>query len=293
MPPDTWTILKVLEWATRHFRTHHIDQPRSDAEILLSHALSLTRVDLYLQYDRPLEKDELGAFKELVKRRLQREPVAYIVGEKGFWTLDLHLTRDVLIPRPETELIVEAALEVLPFEASQSPFHVLDLGTGSGAIVLALARERPGHRFYGVDCSYGALRVAKRNAEKYGLHASVAFFQGRWCDALRHVERCFDVIVSNPPYVRRDELKTLSPEIFRFEPLQALDGGPDGLNAIRVIIGQAASCLTPGGWLMMEIGHDQGEAVQRLFSASVAYDHVSVTKDYSGLDRLVRARATT
>jgi len=285
-----WTILKLLEWAAAHFKTHAIDQPRPDAEILLSHTLGLARVDLYLQYDRPLEERELAVFKELVQRRLQREPVAYIVGEKGFWTLDLGVTRDVLIPRPETELVVEAALEVISPQETENPFYVLDLGTGSGAIVLALARERPGHRFFGVDSSLGAVRLAQRNAEKYGLNTSVGFFQGYWCDGLKEQKRCFHVIVSNPPYVRSADLKTLSPEISRFEPLQALDGGRDGLDGISAIIAQAPSFLKAGGWLIMEIGHDQGGPVQQLLSSVSAYEAVSVTKDYSGLDRVVRAR---
>jgi release factor glutamine methyltransferase len=287
---DPWTILKLLKWAHGHFKTHAVDQPRTDAEILLSHALGLARVDLYLQYDRPLEKKELAIFKELVKRRLQREPVAYIVGAKGFWTLDLEVTPDVLIPRPETELVVEAALEVIPAAEAEIPFAVLDLGTGSGAVVLALARERNGHRFFGVDSSFGAVRLARRNAEHYGLHTSVGFFQGHWFDALKSRKRCFDVIVSNPPYVRSADLKSLPPEIVQYEPIQALDGGPDGLEAIRVIVASAPSFLMAGGWLIMEIGHDQGDSVQQLLSSFSAYEAVSVTRDYSGLDRVVRAR---
>ena len=271
-------------------KTHAIEQPRQDVEILLSHTLGLTRVDLYLQYDRPLETKELAAVKELVQRRLQREPVAYIVGEKGFWTLDLEVTQDVLIPRPETEFIVEAALEVIPPGETQNPFHVLDLGTGSGAIVLALARERPGYRFFAVDSSYEAVRVAQRNARKYGLHTCIAFFQSDWYGALKKQKRCFHVIVSNPPYIRTDEMKTLSPEISCFEPRQALDGGRDGLDPIRVIIGQAPSFLKAGGWLIMEIGHDQGESVRQLLLSVSAYEAISVTKDYNGLDRVVKAR---
>jgi release factor glutamine methyltransferase len=292
MSPEIWTILKLLRWATTHFKTLHVDHPRSDAEILLSHALGLARVDLYVQYDRPLEPKELAAFKVLVKRRMQREPVAYIVGEKGFWKLDLEVTRDVLIPRPETELVVEAALSVIPSETSQSSLGVLDMGTGSGAIVLALAQERPGHRFYGIDCSYGAVCVAQKNARKHGLGHSVAFFQGQWFDALQNQGSRFDVIVTNPPYIRQDDLRTLAPEIFQFEPLQALTGGHDGLDAFRVIVGKAASYLNVGGWLIMEIGYDQGSVVQRLIAATASFDHVSVTKDHSGLDRVIRARAT-
>jgi release factor glutamine methyltransferase len=290
MPPDVWTILKLLNWATAHFKTHHFDQPRSDVEILLSHALGLNRVDLYIQYDRPLNTTELAAFKTLVKRRLQREPVAYIVGEKGFWSLDFQVTPDVLIPRPETERLVEAALEVIPSTVSESPFTILDLGTGSGTILLALAHERPGHRFFGIDSSYSAVHLARKNAIRNGLESSVAFFQGHWCDALRPDKRSFHIIVTNPPYVDHGTMKTLSPEISHFEPLEALDGGKDGLDAIRLIVGQAASHLKPAGWLMVEIGFDQWGPVQQLFAESKAYEEVSVIKDYNGVDRVVKAQ---
>ena len=290
MPPEIWTILKLLQWATTHFKTQNIDQPRSDAEILLSRALGVARVDLYLQYDRPLEPKELAAFKVLVKRRLQREPIAYIVEEKGFWTLDLEVTRDVLIPRPETELVVEEALSVIPSEISKGPLRILDMGTGSGAIILSLAQERPGHLFYGVDCSYGAVYVAQKNARRYRLGQAVAFFQGQWFDALQNQRNRLDVIVSNPPYIRQGDLKALAPEIFRFEPLQALAGGQDGLDAFRIIVEQAPSYLNVGGWLIMEIGYDQAHDVQKLISATAAFDHVSVRKDHSGLDRVLKAQ---
>lgn len=291
MPPETWTILKILNWATAYFKTHHIDQPRSDAEILLSHALGIGRVDLYVQYDRPLEPGELSTFRKLIKRRLGREPVAYIVGHKGFWTLDLAVTPDVLVPRPETELIVEAALGVIPSETLEGPLRVLDLGTGSGALVLALASERPGHLFFGVDSSREALGVAWKNAKKYGLEKAVAFFQGQWFDALPAEGLPFDVIVSNPPYIRRDELDGLPAEISRYEPMQALDGGPDGMDCIRLIIEKAPLYLKPQGWLFMEIGCDQGTAVQGMLEEAMAFEEIRVTKDHSGLDRVLWARA--
>jgi release factor glutamine methyltransferase len=292
MPPEVWTILDLLNWATAHFKTHSIDQPRPDAEILLSHTLGMARVDLYVQYDRPMELGELKAFKGLIQRRLQREPVAYIVGEKGFWSLDLQVSRDVLIPRPETEILVEAALSIIPSYVLGKPLRILDLGTGSGAIALALASERPGHRFYGVDRSQRALHVALNNARKYGMDGSIALFQGSWFDAVRDGGSCFDVIVSNPPYIPTDDLETLPPEISQYEPRQALDGGPEGLDAIRLIIDKAATYTSPGGWLLLEIGCEQGAAVESLMSDTTQYVDVTVVKDYRGLDRVVRARVT-
>ena len=291
MPPETWTILKLLKWTTDYFKSHHIEQPRAASEILLAHALGLQRVDLYIQYDRPLEPKELGVFREFIKRRLQKEPVAYIVGEKGFWSLDLKVTRDVLIPRPETERLVEAALSIIPTDPSPRPLRILDLGTGSGALVLALASERKGHRFYGVDHSHHALSVAQSNARRHGLEGAITFLQGNWFEAVEDRRGYFDLIVSNPPYVSNTEFERLPLEISQYEPRGALDGGPDGLDAIRLIIEKSRAYLTPGGWLLVEIGSNQWASVERLIMASHGYTDACVIKDYNGLDRVVRARA--
>ncbi len=291
MPPEAWNILRLLKWTTAYFASHHVEQPRAAAEILLAHTLGVGRVDLYIQYDRPVEPRELAVFKELIQRRLQREPVAYIVGEKGFWSLDLKVTPDVLIPRPETEVLVEAALSIMPPTTTPKPFEVLDLGTGSGAIVVALAKERPGHRFYAVDNSPKALAVAQNNARRYGLDTAIGFLLGSWFDAVGDRRRCFDLIVSNPPYISSPDLEKLPLEISRYEPRGALDGGPDGLDAIRLIIEKAAAHMSPGGWLLFEIGCDQRASVETLMAASTSYAGVAVIKDHSGLDRVVLARS--
>ena len=291
MLPEAWTILKLLKWTTAYFTSHHIEQPRAAAEILLAHALGVGRVDLYIQYDRPVESRELVVFKKLIQRRLQREPVAYIVGGKGFWSLDLKVTPDVLIPRPETELLVETALSIIPPKTSSKPLKVLDLGTGSGAVVLALARERKGHRFYAVDHSPKALAVAQENAQRYGLEAAVTFLLGDWFYGMADCRRYFDLIVSNPPYISRPDLERLPLEVLQHEPREALDGGPDGLDAIRLIIESAAAHMSPGAWLLFEIGYDQWASVERLMAATTSYADVTVIKDHSGLDRVVRARS--
>ena len=291
MPPEAWTILKLLKWTTAYFTSHHIEQPRVAAEILLAHALGVGRVDLYIQYDRPVEPRELVVFKGLIQRRIQREPVAYIVGEKGFWSLDLKVTPDVLVPRPETEILVETALSIIPPATASKPFKVLDLGTGSGAIVLALARERLGHRFCAVDNSQRALAVAQDNARRYELEAAVTFLLGNWFDAVSDRHRHFDLIVSNPPYISSRDLERLPLEVSQYEPRAALDGGPDGLDAIRLIIEKAAVHMSPGGWLLFEIGYNQWASVERLMAASTSYADVTVMKDHSGFDRVVRARA--
>jgi release factor glutamine methyltransferase len=292
MLPETWTILKLLKWTTAYFRSNHIEQSRPAAEILLAHALGLGRVDLYVQYDRPLESRELEVYKGFIQRRIQREPVAYIVGKKEFWSIDLKVTSDVLIPRPETETLVEAALRIVPREPGPAPLRILDLGTGSGAIVLAMASERPGHSFYAVDRSEKALAVARDNAQAHKLDKVITFLQGNWFDPLRDLGRYFNVIVSNPPYISSHEFEVLPPEITQYEPQEALKGGPDGLEAMRLIIKQASDHMVPGGWLLFEIGHDQWAALEKLIESSGTYSDWSVIKDYSGYNRVVRTRAT-
>ena len=290
MPPETWTILKLLKWTTAYFKAHHIEQPRAAAEILLAHTLGIGRVDLYVQYDRPLESHELEVFKRFIQRRILREPVAYIVGKKEFWSMDLKVTPDVLIPRPETETLVEAALTIIPLEPGSAPLKILDLGTGSGAVVLAMASERPVHRFYAVDRSEKALAVALDNARMLDLNKAITFLQGNWFDSVRELVHYFDVIVSNPPYISSHEYKALPPEIAQYEPREALDGGSDGLDAIRLIIKETARYIVPGGRLVFEIGYDQWTAVEKLIEGSGAYSEWAVIKDYSGHDRVVRTR---
>jgi release factor glutamine methyltransferase len=292
MLPETWTILKLLKWTTAHFTSHHIEHPRAAAEILLAHALGVGRVDLYIQYDRPVEAHELETFKKFIQRRVQREPVAYIVGNKEFWSMDLKVTTDVLIPRPETETLVEAAITVVPPGPDAAPVKIMDLGTGSGAIVLAMASERPAQSFFAVDRSEKAIAVAQDNARMHGLDKALTFLQGNWFDPVHDLGRYFDVIVSNPPYISSHEFDVLPPEITQYEPRDALDGGPDGLEAIRHIIKQAPEHMVPGGWLIFEIGHDQWAAVQELITYSGTYSDWAVIKDYGGYDRVVMTRAT-
>lgn len=292
MPPEAWTILKLLKWTTAYFKSHKIEQPRVDAEVLLAHALGMTRLDLYVLYERPLENRELEVFKALIRRRVRREPVAYIVGEKEFWSMALKVTPDVLIPRPETETLVEATLEIIPADAASKRWRILDLGTGSGAVVLAVASERPGHDFYAVDRSEAALAVAQANARRHGFDKEITWIKGDWF----HVESgapmgCFDIIVSNPPYIVSNRLERLLPEIRDYEPREALDGGEDGLAAIRRIVKEGPEHLVRGGWLLLEIGYDQWREVETLIRDSGKYAARHVVKDYSGFDRVVCANA--
>lgn len=285
-----WSILRVILWAAAYLKERGVESPRSAAEILLAHALRTDRVQLYMHHDKPLEKAELAAFKDLIRRRVRREPVAYIVGRKGFWTLDLAVGPEVLIPRPETERLVEAALAVLGKFPEGYCARVLDLGTGSGAVVLALAAEAGRHRYFASDLSIAAVATAHRNALAAGIADRVEFFAADWFSALRQESEPFDVIVSNPPYVTRSALAGLQPEIVRHEPRLALDGGPDGLNSYRAIIGTAGSHLAPDGALLLEIGSDQREAVQRMAAQTGSYGEIQCVADYAGRDRVVVLR---
>jgi release factor glutamine methyltransferase len=282
-----WTILRLLKWATDYFKSYTIDSPRAAAEILLADVLGLKRIDLYVQYEKPLSSAELSRFKTYVQRRVRREPVAYITGRKEFWSLDLRVTKDVLIPRPETECLVEASLELIP---DHSPMRIFEIGTGSGAISIALISERPELRCAASDRSIKAVEVAKANACRLGMEGTICFFSGDGCFPLRERMYPFDMIVSNPPYIKAADIGRLQPEIFMHEPRMALDGGADGLQCIRHIVGTAHSYLKPGGILLLEVGHDQRAGIRKIIEAAGVYGEIIFRKDYSGYDRVVRMR---
>jgi release factor glutamine methyltransferase len=285
-----WTILRLLSWTSDYFASHDIEHPRADAEILLAHSLGLRRIDLYVQYDKPLTDVELARFRKLVRRRGRREPVAYITGEKEFWSLPLKVAPEVLIPRPETECLVEEALAVLSKKEGSGPGRILDLGTGSGAIILALAAERPHDVLVAVDRSASALAIARENAERNQMASRIRFLNGDWFEPLGSEEEAFDLIVSNPPYIRRKELEHLQPEIRRFEPVSALDGGLDGVDCLSHIILAAPRYLRPSGCLLLEIGHDQNSLLEAVARQAGCYEEALFLKDYSGLDRVVHLR---
>lgn len=258
------------------------DSPRLDAELLLAHALDRPRSYLYTWSEHRPEANRLTLYLELIERRRRGEPVAYLTGRREFWSLELEVTPDTLIPRPETELLVELALVHLPLDVSAD---VADLGTGSGAIALAIAHERPRVRLTATDVSTSALAVAERNARRLGL-SNIQFMAGDWCAALP--DRPFDLIVSNPPYIavssdhpRRGDL--------RFEPRSALVAGGAGLAALRAIIDQAPSHLNVDGWLLLEHGFDQGEAVAALLRER-GFTEVATHRDPAGHDRVAMGR---
>jgi len=285
-----WTIIKLIRWATSYLKTHDIDSPRATGEILLAHALKVNRIDLYLNYDQPLVAEELNTFKILIKRRIRREPVAYILGAKEFWSLDLTITQDVLIPRPETECLVEVALNLLSKTPSLPSQRILDLGTGSGAIVLALVSQQPRHVYFASDYFKKAAELASRNAGQHDFSGRIHFFVGDWLSPLNPEKSNFDMIVSNPPYIPSQVIGKLQPEIQRFEPVAALNGDQDGLACFRKIIGSAHNYLKPHGVLLLEIGHEQKDDVFRIASNCDVYDDFNHTKDYGGHDRVVWMR---
>lgn len=275
---ETWTLLKLLRWITDFFAEKGIDNPRLDAELLLAHVLQLDRVGLYLNFERPLIASELDVIRPLVKRRGQREPLQYLLGSTGFWSLEFEVTPAVLIPRADTEILVEEALN----HAAENG-QLLDVGTGSGAIAISLATELPTWEITGLDISAAALEVAVRNAENNGVAGRVVLQQG---DLAELPPQQYDLIVSNPPYIAQHEWDELMPEVRCFEPQQALLAADDGLDCYVKLTGQVASHLKPGGWLLVEIGYQQAEKVQQLFLAAGLQD-VFVRDDYAGQPRVV------
>ncbi|MBL7223137.1 MAG: peptide chain release factor N(5)-glutamine methyltransferase [Candidatus Brocadiae bacterium] len=278
-----WTTLKLLGWTTQFFESKGIDTARLDAELLLATAMGCRRIELYARYDDVPPPDALARFRQWVKQRGQRVPAKYLIGETEFYSLSLAVTPSVLIPRPETELLVERALQALP-EGQDA--LVADLGTGSGAVAIALASQRPQARVLAVDASVEALELARVNAQRHQLAERITFLHGNWFDALSDGVTC-DVVVSNPPYVARAELAATMPEVREHEPRLALDGGDDGLDALRVIVAGAPAWLKPGGWLFVEIGASQGPAVRQLAEQTGDYETVDVSPDFQGLDRIV------
>lgn len=286
-----WTVRELLTWTTERFAQLGLEDARVDAEHLLAGSLSCRRIDLYMQHDRLLDEDERAGFRELVRRRLAREPVAYIEGHRGFHALDLDLVVDrrVLIPRPETEHLVDWLLESL--RPPPAPImHVLDVGAGSGAIALAVAKARYEVSVVAVDASADALAVARLNAERLGVADRVRFGVSDLLEAVDIPAGGYDAIAANLPYIPSAEVDRLAPEVRDWEPRAALDGGPDGLVMIRRLIEQVRDrrALAPDGRLLLELGIGQAEAVEQLLRAAGFVD-VQSRLDYARIPRIVSA----
>lgn len=277
-------LVDVLTRTERWFRERGIPSPRLESELILAHVLGMKRLELYLAHDRPLSEDELGALRALVARRGKREPLAWILGTAGFHAIDLHIVPGVLVPRPDTETLVDAALEW--FTDTEEPIYVADVGSGSGAIGLAVATARPSVRVYAIDRAPEALDCTRRNVTALGLEQRVAVLRG---DLLAPIpaERPVDWVLSNPPYIPSRQLRTLQPEVSKWEPRLALDGGHDGLDVYRTLVPAAARRARQG--VLVEVGAGQAPQVSDLFRRAGLQD-ITTWRDLAGISRVVGGR---
>lgn len=282
---DVWTVRRILEWTVPHLKSHGSESARLDAEILLAHARGCPRIQLYTNYDEPLTDTQRATMRDLVKRRAAAEPVAYLVGHREFFGLDFQVTKDVLIPRPDTETLIVEAIESLK---SQTAARVLDVGTGSGCIAITLAVNCPNVSITAIDLSPAALDIARANADKHNVGDQIRWLTGDLLAPLTAGEQ-FDLIASNPPYIASAEIETLSADVRLHEPRSALDGGSDGLDVIHRLIADAPRHLVSQGKLLIEISGEQADAVTQLLTANGHYDDIAVLKDLAKQPRVVRA----
>ncbi len=284
-----WTVRRLLEWTGPFFVKKAVDQPRLSAELVLAYVLNCPRIKLYTDYDQVVGERPLATFRDLVRRAGEQEPIAYLTGRAHFFNLELAVTRDVLIPRPDTETLVENVMQTVRHQAGLEAPRVLDLGTGSGCIALALAKHLKAATVLATDLSERAVAVARGNVDALGLADRVTVEAGDLFDPIKEVvdPRPFDLIVSNPPYIPSDQIDGLDRSVRDYEPRLALDGGPDGLAVHRRILDRAADHLSPAGRVFLEIAFDQGPAARELAAAFPAYADVRILKDYTGHDRVL------
>ena len=293
-------IRDLFDNGVKRLKEAAIPDPELEVSLLLTHISNMTRTDLLLAGERILKDDQCREFERNISRRLQREPLAYILGEKEFWSLPFTVTQDVLIPRPETEQLIELTLTTLRTiyqAAADQPLRILDLGTGSGIIAVVLAVELRGARITAVDLSHKALKVASYNAEKHNVAQRIDFVNSDWLAGLA-LKNNFDVVLANPPYIANHILEGplaentggLQPEVVNFEPRLALDGGENGVEPTRIISKSLSKILKSGGWFFMEIGAEQAEDVSAIFRETSLYDAIAVHNDYAGLSRMFQAR---
>ncbi|MBD3348617.1 MAG: peptide chain release factor N(5)-glutamine methyltransferase [Candidatus Eisenbacteria bacterium] len=308
MAKKTWTVLELIDWTRAYLAERGFENARLETELLLGHALNLPRIELYLNYNRQMDEDELKRYKVLLKRRLAGEPVQYVTGTAAFMLSDFEVGPNVLIPRPETEALTEVAIELLEeaglrrrqrgaraVESGQRPDDgpealLADVGTGSGVIAVTLAQEFPGARVLATDSSADALEVAARNAGAAGVGDRVEFLEGELLKPLfaEVAKGKLLALVSNPPYVASGQIEQLPPEVRDFEPRRALDGGPDGLDCLRAIAQDGAALLVPDGVIVLEVGDGQAEAVAAMLGES--FGSSEIRTDYAGRDRIVVGR---
>jgi len=279
--PATWTVLDVVRWTAARFAERGLGTPRLDAELLIAHVLSLPRVQLYVQFERVLSPEELAILRDLIKRRQAGESIAYLTGRKEFWKFEFAVDARVLVPRPDTETLVEEALARLGEPGGVAP-RIADVGTGSGALAITLAKLRPDAAVFASDASAPALEVARANAERLG--AAVTFLDGDLGAPLA-AHAPFSLMVANLPYIPTDELASLPADV-RSEPASALDGGADGLDLVRRLVAGAPALLSPGGVLALEIGAGQAAATSAALAAA-GFADIQARRDLAGIERVV------
>ena len=278
----TWTVLDLVEWTENYFRESGITTPRLDAEVLLGFVLQKSRLQLYLSFEMPVFPDHLSVFRQLVQRRKEHTPVSYLTNHREFMSIDFYVDSRVLIPRPETEILVEY---VLDRTSTHDPISLVDIGTGSGAIAVSLAFNRPEWYIVATDISIDALAVAETNATRH--QTQIEFRSGDMLSTLESVDDKFDWIVSNPPYISSQDYKILPPDVRNFEPKLALASPPDGLQLIRILIESASNYLKPNGRLAIEIGKGQRLDVEDFVHRSKKYQKIDFIPDLSGVARIL------
>ncbi len=285
----TWTVRRLLEWTPGFFAKKGVDQPRLAAELLLSHVLGIARIQLYTGYDKVVGENHLAQFRDLVKRAGEQEPIAYLTGKAHFFSMEFTVNRDVLIPRPDTETLVENVLQTLRHQPGLESPRVLDLCTGSGCIAAAVAKSLKAGVVIAIDISPAAANVAKKNIADLGLSDRVSVEVGDLFEPIARMTdaRPFDLILANPPYIASDQLAGLDKSVRDYEPMQALDGGPDGLVIHRRILAKAADHLTASGRIFLEIAFDQGAAAREMAAEFPAFGDVRILKDFGGRDRVL------
>lgn len=294
---EVWTIGRILKWTEHFFQEKGIESPRIDAEVLLGHVLKKERIYLYVHFEEPLQPEELTAYREAIKKRVQRVPVAYIIGRREFMGLTFHVTEDTLVPRPDTEILVQAAVERL--KKREGDVHFADIGTGTGAICLSVLTYVPDATADTVDISEAARKVAEENAAAFGLTDRITFYTGDLLVPLREAqadtgagsadEARYDAILSNPPYIPDADIEQLAPEVRCKEPRTALAGGPDGLAFYRRLIADSPALLADDGFLAVEVGIHQAKAVAQMATDSGNFARTEILKDYGGVERVVVA----
>ena len=287
--PASWTVLQLLEWTTGYLRDHGSESPRLDAEVLLAKAMSCQRIDLYTRYDEPASDEVRETFREMVRQRANGTPVAYLVGEKEFYSRTFFVSEDVLVPRPETEFVLVEMLDRLRQRADGRPVRVLDVGTGSGILAICVALEVPTAEVTAVDVSPAALALARKNAQRHGVAERIKWHETDLLDGLTGDAR-YDFIISNPPYISESEFESLDATVREHEPSVALVGGPTGTEIIARLIPLAADRLSVGGWMVLEVSPQIAATVTTLIQQDEGFGSIACRADLAGLQRVISAQ---